>query len=201
MNALQKTGNEYFCNGTDELPFSLLNFWQWSASDLVSNALRGRLAEFIVAQALGTAEGVRREWDAFDVKSKSGAKVEVKSAAYIQTWKQKSPAKIVFGIAPTRSWNNETGEMAVECFRNSDVYVFALLAHRDKKSLDPLNVAQWKFYVLRTEELNCSAATQKQIGLDPLRKLGAVECKYDELAETVESAYRASKLLVSTPRG
>ncbi len=36
----------------------------------------------------------------------------------------------------------------VERKRQADVYVFALLSHRDKATLDPLNVAQWEFYIL-----------------------------------------------------
>ena len=42
----RKTGSEAFQLGSTALGFDLLSFWQWSASDLVSNALRGRLAEF-----------------------------------------------------------------------------------------------------------------------------------------------------------
>jgi hypothetical protein len=57
----RKTGGERFRCGSEPLPFDLLSFWQWSASDLTSNALRGRVAEFLVAQALGVADGVRAE--------------------------------------------------------------------------------------------------------------------------------------------
>ena len=32
--------------------YKVIDFWKWSVSDLVSNATRGRLAEFIVAKAL-----------------------------------------------------------------------------------------------------------------------------------------------------
>ena len=31
----------------------VIDFWRWSASDLLSNATRGRFAEFIIANALG----------------------------------------------------------------------------------------------------------------------------------------------------
>jgi len=40
-------------SGGERLPFGMEDFWRWSASDLLSNALRGVLAEFIVARALG----------------------------------------------------------------------------------------------------------------------------------------------------
>jgi hypothetical protein len=32
------------------------------------------------------------------------------------------------------------------------LYVFCLLAHKDKSTLDPLNMDQWQFFVLATEE-------------------------------------------------
>ena len=46
-----KTGDEKLTSGEKELDFSLLDFWRWSVSDILSNATRGILAEFIVAKA------------------------------------------------------------------------------------------------------------------------------------------------------
>jgi len=67
-----------------------------SLSDLVSNATRGRLAEFIVAQALNVdTSGVRDEWAAYDLLTSSGIKVEVKSAAYLQSWAQRRHSNIL----------------------------------------------------------------------------------------------------------
>jgi hypothetical protein len=86
--AQRKCGTERFRNGTTLLDFNLLDFWQWSSSDLVSNALRGRVAEFLVAQALGVSDGIRNEWDSYDLRSLSGLRIEVKSAAYLQTLKR-----------------------------------------------------------------------------------------------------------------
>lgn len=82
----RKTGPEPFhANGT-AVGCDLLDFWQWSTSDLVSNVTRGRLAEYIVARALGLdTNGVRNEWAAFDLQTESGVKIEVKSAAFIQS--------------------------------------------------------------------------------------------------------------------
>lgn len=78
MTTARKTGAEGFHWYGKALGFDLLSFWQWSTSDLVSNATPGRLAEYIVARALGLAtEGVRDEWAAFDLLTPSGIKVEV----------------------------------------------------------------------------------------------------------------------------
>ncbi len=49
LKALRRTGREQFRNGEATLPFELSDFWAWSVSDLVSNATRGRLAEYIIS--------------------------------------------------------------------------------------------------------------------------------------------------------
>ena len=39
--------------------------------------------------------------------------------------------------------------------RHSDVYVFCLLAYKgDKRMLDPLDLSQWEFYVVKTSEID-----------------------------------------------
>jgi hypothetical protein len=183
----RKTGGERFRCGLEPLPFDLLSFWQWSASDLASNALRGRVAEFLVAQALGVADGVRAEWDAYDLRSRAGATIEVKSAAYLQTWAQKVQSAITFDIAPTRFWDAATNVMTVEVRRQADLYVFALLAHQDKATLDPMDVSQWVFFVLPTVVLNARLPSQKQLGLAGLRSLRPLECTFGQLRDAVES--------------
>ena len=59
-----------------------LDFWRWPASDLTNNALRGVLAEYIVALALRLTKSTRVEWDAPDLVTPSGVKIEVESAVY-----------------------------------------------------------------------------------------------------------------------
>jgi hypothetical protein len=186
------TGQERFRNGNAPLPFDLLSFWQWSASDLVSNALRGRLAEFLVAQVLGIADGVRAEWDSYDLRTPSGLTVEVKSAAYVQSWAQEAPSAICFDIAPTRYWDAASNVTEAEIRRQARVYVFALLAHKDKATIDPLDVSQWSFYVLPTAVLNERLPVQKQIGLAGLVALNPVACPFEGLQAAIEGAVGAA---------
>ena len=62
MDGARVQGDEAFYAAGGAQGFSVLDFWQWSMADLVSNTTRGVLAEFIVAQALGIATtGVREE--------------------------------------------------------------------------------------------------------------------------------------------
>lgn len=54
----------------------------------------GMLAEFLVAEALGAATRPRSEWDAYDVVTPDGIRVEVKSSAYVQAWAPARPSSI-----------------------------------------------------------------------------------------------------------
>jgi hypothetical protein len=75
-----KTGQEQFAYNNEKLPLNVLSFWQWSSSELLGNALRGVLAEFIIASAIGTLNSHREEWDAYDLETKNGLKVELESS-------------------------------------------------------------------------------------------------------------------------
>jgi len=172
LNASLKTGNETFTLNHDNLDFQLIDFWKWSVSDLVSNATRGRLAEFIVAKALGiNTDNVRDEWQAYDLITPGNIKIEVKSASYIQSWHQKELSKISFSIKKSRSWDADTNIQSKESKRQADAYIFALLKHTDKDTINPLNLDQWVFYVLTTEEINNYPRSQHSITLKSLEKL------------------------------
>jgi hypothetical protein len=149
--------------------FVLLDFWRWSASDLLSHATRGVLAEYIVAQALGAVGGVpRREWDAYDLTTPLGVRVEVKSAAYVQSWPQTRPSAIRFGVRGTVLLASDGTVQDPAVRRRSDIYVFALLAHKDRATLDPLDLGQWLFDVVATAVLDARLGAQKWVSLKTL---------------------------------
>ena len=191
-----QSGCEPFNAGGEPLGPTLRDYWRWSGSDLVSNVGRGILAEFLVANALGQTEEPREEWGAFDVEVPGCGTVEVKSAAYIQSWKQKDYSKISFDIAKRKSaWNPQTGEYKDLDPREriADVYVFCLLKHKCQKTIDPLNVEQWEFYVVRTSQLDCKEWEEnKEIGLKSLACLTNA-IPYGELKGEVCSAMGCAK--------
>ncbi len=192
LTVLRKLGTEPFHAARQVLPFTLLDFWRWCSSDLTNNAMRGVVAEYLVACDLGLADGIRVEWDAYDLKTQEGIKVEVKSAAYLQSWHQEKLSAISFGIQPTIGWNASTNEYSTERRRQADVYVFALLHHQDKTTLDPLNVDQWEFYLLPTSVLDDKVATQKQIGFVTLLRLTPTKVRFGEIATAIEHLFLSS---------
>ena len=126
--------------------------------------------------------------------------IEVKSAAYMQAWEQDRPSEITFSIRRAQGWDERTNTRADSANRSAKVYVFCVLEGKDKASIDPLDVAQWTFYVLATSELNRQFPTQKTIRLGPLIKaLGAGPCTYDELNDAIREA--ADKRLGSDTAG
>jgi len=184
----RKSGSEAFILNGSPLPIDLLSFWQWSASDIVGNAMRGILAEYIITSAVGTADGSRTEWDTYDIETPEGIKVEVKSGAYIQSWEQKKYSSIQFGIRPTQGWDSGENEYTKKIVRQADVYVFCLLRHKDQGTINPLNLEQWVFYVLATKVLNESVGPQKSISLSSLVKLNPTKCEYSDLHESIIQA-------------
>ena len=184
----RRTGDEFFHQGGKSINADLVEFWQWSRSDLLGNTDRGVLAEFIVALDLGLTGDFSGGWHAYDLETRDGIKIEVKSAAYVQTWKQKRHSRLNFGIAPKLAWDPLTDEFDKEKRRNSEVYVFCVLAHKDQVTIDPLDLDQWEFYVLATSILNEHVPTQKTIGLPALQKMGAVKVRFGEIGRTVREA-------------
>ena len=165
------SGEEKFRDGSNNLDFNLLSFWQWSSSDLVSNATRGILAEYMVGKALGCIkdDDVRDEGRAYDLDTQAGVRIEVKSAAYVQSWQQSRLSKISFNVPKTLGWDRETNKFDKEKKRQADVYVFALLFHKDKKTVNPLDISQWEFFVLPTKVLDERERSQHSITLPSLK--------------------------------
>ena len=182
-----KSGQELLHSGGRPIGPKLCDYWKWSNSDLLSNTLRGVLAEYLVATALELGDKPREEWAECDVVMRS-KKIEVKSAAYIQSWAQHRFSPISFDIAPKKSrWNAETGESTTldTPQRVADLYVFCLLKHRCQKTIDPLDVDQWDFYVLSTARLDRECANQRKIGLGRLRGLAGCPVNYAELSVAI----------------
>ncbi|MEJ7860449.1 MAG: hypothetical protein WKF90_02315 [Pyrinomonadaceae bacterium] len=181
------TGAEHFHNETEQTDETIGDFWRWFGSDLTNNVIRGAVAEFIVATALNIADGVRDVWSPFDLLTRENIKIEVKSAAYLQTWYQKAYSAISFDIGQTRAYDSITNQSETEVKRQADIYVFCLLHFKDKTNLNPMNLDQWEFYILPTLVLNEKHLNQRKIGLSSLLKLNPQKVKYEEIADCIKN--------------
>lgn len=165
---------------------AVLDFWRWGFSDLRLNIVRGVLAEYLVAVAVGAMDTPKEEWANFDVLTPSGIRVEVKASAYWQSWGQRGPSKTVFSGLTARSLR-EDGSYSEGREVRADVFVFALQACLDRERYDPLDVGQWEFRVLPARVIRDAA--QRSVGIGFLDTHGAQAVAWDGLADAIEAAH------------
>lgn len=186
----QLNGEEKFKLFEKDTEITINDFWSWAYSDLLNNTSRGILAEFLVHSAIRSTpprrnSQVRVAWDPFDLIAPSGRRIEVKSAAYLQSWDQEYYSKILFDIAPHKAWCAKTG-YSLEAKRNSDLYVFCVYTALSKDE-SILNLDLWDFYVLPTSVLNREIPFQKKIGLQSLKRLDPIKVGFSELGKIIET--------------
>ncbi|MYB36295.1 MAG: hypothetical protein F4Y26_02660 [Gammaproteobacteria bacterium] len=195
-----KSGDEPFHTECTHAGFSLLDYWQWAESDLLNNTRRAIIAEFLVARAVGATDKPRVEWAKVDVVTPEGVEIEVKSSAYVQSWAQRGPSDITFDIAPRKeTWDPATNETVTHNppRRMADTYVFCVLGDEAGTVPDPLDLADWKFYVAATSLLNRERPIGQRgsdsIGIRPLAALirkatGMDAVGFDGLREAIQQA-------------
>lgn len=142
-------------------------FLRWNSGHLLENRTRGAYAEWLVHRALGMDPGEHRlEWAEVDLRD-GDFTLEVKSAAYVQSWQQEKPSVISFPIEQ----------------RVATAYVFCLLAEQNSALVDPRDVSQWRFWVVPTAKLH---AERKSIGLQALIRAHGNGSSYGELANRID---------------
>ena len=148
---------------------TISDFWQWAYSDLMQNVERGVLAEYIVATLLGVDNELRIPWLAYDLKLPNGKTVEVKTMSLLQAWYQKELSNSRVVIKPTRKWDPKTNIMEDTPKFHSDLYVICFFTADNHDTADPLNLAQWEFYVLPKKRIKGFWKERKSISLKFLR--------------------------------
>ncbi len=174
-------------------------FWKWAYSDFLSNSLRGVLAEYIVANAIGHIDKPRIEWDAYDLITENGLKIEVKSSAYLQSWQQKKLSPIRFDIANKLAWDEKNNEFAFQATRSADIYVFCVFTTTDKSHANPLDLSQWFFMLCPTSTLTQKFGNQKSVSLSNLEKHGLIRMSFSQLADLFTQSGRLVELTSTYP--
>ena len=163
---------------------------------LIGNVERGAYVECLIELALSELRppwSLTGTWASWDLEqAESGARIEIKQSAALQTWSASSAAASAggsptFDIAPRSGYYaaDESGWVAAETpQRPADLYVMARHDETDPNVADQRLPEQWRFYVVPEHRL---PPRQKSISLRPLSRL-AEACGFDDLAETVERA-------------
>lgn len=181
------TGSEPFRCSERPLSLTLLDFWKWSESDLLNSLTRTRLAEFIVATALGAhAEGPRDERSSLELVTPDGVEVRVKSGSFLKSFHQHDLSKVVF--IPQVSLAHSHAVSGHRTAYRAQVYVFALLDHVEKATVDPLDLDQWRFFVPPTSKLEALVTEQHSLTVPTLDELSAGSVAYEDLKAAVQKA-------------
>lgn len=175
-----RRGDEQF----EGIAASVTDFWRFAMSDLRMNNARGYLPEFLVARALGLDDVQRVEWDAYDLLVDGHIRVEVKSSAYLQAWEQPRLSRIEFsGLRGTR-YDPRHGEDPGGRQLKAHVYVFGVQTATDPRSVNPVDVGQWEFYVLSKSDIE-DGGVGKSLGLSTLTRLAGGPISWADLSDRV----------------
>lgn len=185
-------GNEQFSIGSNTINLTVNDFWRWSYSDLNDGICHSALAEFIVATSLevpdlnqGLSRTLKRP---YDLISKDGYRIEVKSAAYNESADEEHPNCISFGIAPAEL--SGSIKEANTIHRKSDAFVFCVYKAVSKDET-PLNLDFWDFYVLPTKVLNEKMPIQRTITFQSLMQLEPMWCDYYRIGDAIQKVMTA----------
>ena len=149
---------------------TISDFWKWGYSDLIQNINRGILAEYIVAWALNLDKEPRNPWEAFDLITEDGKRIEVKSTGYLQSWDYGMKPKPKFVIEEKQRWTDAGLEKDVDY--NADIYILCYHKETERGNLDPLNLKQWDFWAFSKDEIIRLLGGRKSITIKQLVKEG-----------------------------
>lgn len=177
------TGNETFLTGNKSIHLTIGDFWRWAYSDPFCCNNLSVLAEYIIASALGingtrSAAPIKR----YNFLTNTGLRVNVRTAAYVESRYADHPDCISFCISPLGipDGNGKTKQ-------TSDVYVFSIYKAMNKNE-SPLNLDFWEFYVLPASVLDKMNPPQKTITLPSLMQLEPLWCDYYGIDGAIQKA-------------
>lgn len=197
-------GNEPFTFETIPLAETVHDFWAWAMSRLLADGPRGDLAEFIVNTALGVDTTVaKRGWGECDIIYDS-VRIEIKCSSVLQAWDRPTESRPVFSISKTLNCDIKETQTGYEYIgrdgsppqRRSEIYVFCLYAHSDRKTANPLSLDQWKFFIVPTPLINEKCGDRRSINLTGIAKLGVTASRFNEIKPAIDSIisqYKAKK--------
>jgi hypothetical protein len=180
----------------DGLPgLKLVDYWGWAYSDVLENVQRGIFAEFLVAAALGISDVDRVGWNGYDLDY-GGYKLEVKSSAYLQSWRQKQHTKISIEIGPRKQWVE--GRAVYEDARYvADCYIFALFGDRHGPSANVIDATHWEFFVVPIQSLIEHVGTAKSVSERRLHQI-TDSVRISVLRDRIDRT-RAGEIFVNDP--
>jgi len=179
-------GDEPFELDGERLDFDLTDFWRFHYSNIYD--IQGRIAEFIVAKALGIhASQNDQYWTLWDLTYRD-VRIEVKETSYYHSYNKegKFSKQRSFGIAKAHgSYDPEISGNTDFC-RQNDVYVFCLNTGYTKEDSYPLSLNNWEFYIVPTKVINEKCGDNKTNSLNRIKALGFLPHSYGEIRDVID---------------
>jgi len=164
-------GNEVFTDAGAPLTLSVLDYWQWSESDLAGRAQHAKIAEFLVAFALGATQTAFDPELPYTLLDPRGIELVVSTHSDVNDWDHYKAPPIAFHRYPYSipgvPFTEEAPEGS-EPAHHHRVHVFSLLVDTNPKTVNPLDVSQWRFYVVPTSFLSERWPGEQKVSLDQL---------------------------------
>lgn len=179
-------GTEKFEFDGEELDYDFIDFWRFHYSNIYD--IQGRIAEFIVAKALGIhASQNDQYWTLWDLTYR-GLRIEVKETSYYHSFNQegKVSQQRSFGITKANGSYDPQISGNTDFCRQNDVYVFCLNTGYTKEDSYPLNLNNWEFYIVPTSVINEKCGDNKTISLNRIKSLGYSATPYDKIRSTID---------------
>lgn len=174
-------GTDFFTFNGEPTNMQLQDFWSFYASDILESSIRGGIAEFIVKSALNSISEIP-PWYPFDVLYRT-FKIEVKSSSYVHNETTDSLTKPVFRIDKRQLFIADSKWS--KPMRNSDYYIFCLLACKDVKEANPMCLEQWEFYIVDTKFLDENFTNTKSLTLSRVQSISK-KADYNSLRKTLD---------------
>lgn len=185
-------GTEKFQFNDKDLDFGIIDFWKSKYSNIYN--MQDVIAEFIVEKALGIDEAQNTNyWTLYDILYR-GYRIEIKETSYYHPWNEngKISNQRMFGISKANS-SYESSEKENKFERQNDIYVFCLNTGTTKETSNPMNLNNWRFYIVPTSIINKECGDNKKISLERVRKL-TKELSYEKIKETVDLIIEKEKI-------
>lgn len=179
-------GSECFVAGDKSTDMTVLDVWKYHFCNRFN--MHEYFGEFLVAKALGIEESYNSDyWRLYDINYR-GKRIEVKTSSYYHAFKEHLNTNIserrVFGI--TKAYSDYKDKNS-SYERQNDIYVFCLNTGKTPESSDPLDLNNWKFYVVPTKVINEECGDAKTISIQKIRKLGFEGVGYFEIKERIDN--------------
>lgn len=182
-------GTERFSANGKETGMAISDFWIWAYSGFSDYSRYSVLAEYIVASALELTDAKVRQAGfmkkRYDLLTRDGTKVNVRSAAYAGSMDAERPDCISFHISPSGIPGGDG-----KTKQASDAYIFCIYKGMEASD-SPLNLDLWEFYVLQAKKLDEKKPGQKTITLPSLMELEPLWCDYYGIGEAIMTAVNA----------